>query len=59
MSKMKLLSAFQLETQKVNILALTAGSKSKIRLTSYFWIFFKYLSNHSELEKNETNKIFC
>jgi len=31
---MKQLSAFQLETQKINILALTAGSKNKIHLSS-------------------------
>jgi len=28
------------------------------RLVVSFWTFFKYLGNHSELEKNETTKNF-
>jgi len=29
------------------------------RLVVSFWTFFKYLGNHSELEKSETTKNFC
>jgi len=38
MPKMKLLSVFLVGKTKVNILALTAVSKSKIRLTSYIFV---------------------
>jgi len=38
---------------------LTYVLSTEKRLVVSFWIFFKYLGNHRELEKIETTKNFC
>jgi len=38
---------------------LTYVLPTEKRLIVSFWTFFKYLSNHSELERTKINKKFC